>query len=158
MRKVIPALLTVLTLALSAQAQNDDYDYGRPSELKGLTKVFVDTGSDLKARDKIESALKKAKLGLEFADDADVAEFAIIYRSGSFSKTVGVSNPATGAVIIGQPDYPVGKGLVLVKKSGNEKPHLVMSFDDVQNTAFERGPLTNFIRDFVKTYKKANEK
>jgi hypothetical protein len=40
-------LVVALFLALSAPAQAPNYEYGEPEEMLGLTKVFVDAGSDV---------------------------------------------------------------------------------------------------------------
>ena len=62
-----PFILTITLLAFCAPcyAQQDSYAYGQPSDLKGLKKVYVDTGPDTKNRDSIIKELEKAKLGFE---------------------------------------------------------------------------------------------
>lgn len=150
MRKAVLALI-VLSFGVVVPAQDGNYEYGRASELKGLTKVYIDAGDNLKNRDKIESELKKAKLGLEFVNSVDDCQFLITFRMTVDHKVVAVNG------IMTEPDYPHGRGVVLVAV-GSAKPHLVLSFEDIQRTAFERNPLGNFIKEIIKAYKGANGK
>jgi len=47
-----------------------------------------------------------------------------------------------------------GAGVVIAIARG--KARLVYSFDDVQTTWLERKPVTNFVREFLKIYKRGN--
>ena len=37
------------------------------------------------------------------------------------------------------------------------KARLVYSFKDIQTTVFERKPVSNLVREFIKVYKKGND-
>lgn len=146
--KLLASLLLCFLASISICAQ-DEFIYGKPSDLKGLKKVYIDTGADLKSRNKITEKLTKEKLGLEFLDTIKEAEIVIFYEAGTERRVVGVPTP--NGTLVGTPEYPYGAGAVLVDEK--PKPKLVFSFQDQQNTAFERGPLTNFIRELVKLFK-----
>src|ERR1044072_8961493 len=69
------ALLSLLPL------QQPDFAYGKPEDLKGLHKVFVNTGDDTKSRDQISKALKESKLGFELLDSEEDAEIVLLAAS-----------------------------------------------------------------------------
>lgn len=145
--------LTALTILLPAQ--NTDTVYGRPSDLKGLKKVFVDAGGDLKNRERVMKEIEKAKLDLTLLDSAEGAEIILNFGGGSESRVGQVVTSPSGTV--STPLYrkiPTGQGVAYVVKG--DKLAVVMSFEDEQTTGWERKPATNFGRDFVKLYKKAN--
>lgn len=145
-------LLLLLLLVSPICAQ--DFDYGKPEELKGLTKVFIDTGGDTKNRDRIIKSLQDAKLSLEILDSADDAEVYLIFNAGSEQKIFGSINPTTGAGILGQRKLRNGQGMVFIPRNGRKR--VVLSFEDTQESGWERKPVVNFARDFIKAYKRAN--
>ena len=49
-----------------------------------------------------------------------------------------------------------GNGVV-VAMHARGKDRLVLSFKDVQNSKWERNPVENFCREFIKAYKKGND-
>ncbi len=151
MRRLFTILPVLLCLFSSVRAQ--EYAYGKPEEMRGLKKIFVDTGPDMKNRERIQKALTEAKLGFELLDSADDAEIVLMFKAGMDRKTIGV--PSERGTTIAQPDYLTGAGFVLLP-SHSGKPRLVMSFEDVQETVFEKKPVANFAKDFIKAYKKAN--
>ena len=142
-------LLFLLLAFVPASAQ--EFAYGKLSDLSGLKRIFVDTETDIKSRESIQKILVKSKLGFELLDAVDDAEIVIIFRPGSYTRTVGIPQP-NGGTLIGQPKILTGKGWVLVPQPTG-KPKLVMSFEDEQGTAFEKKPVTNFANNFVKAYK-----
>jgi hypothetical protein len=146
-------ILLCLLLAF-APAIAQEFAYGKPDDLKGLKKVFVDTGADIKNRERIQKTLTDSKLGFELLDSDDGAEIILMFEAGSYHRTVGIPQPG-GGTMVGQPKILTGAGFVLVpQKTG--KPKLVLSFEDEQGTSFEKKPVTNFANTFIKAYKKAN--
>ena len=85
-----PFILTLTLLAFCAPcyAQRDSYAYGQPSDLKGLKKVYVDTGPDTKNRDSIIKDLEKSKLGFEIVDDKADAEILLGFGAGEVTHSV----------------------------------------------------------------------
>jgi hypothetical protein len=145
--------LFILLCLMPHAAHAQDYAYGKPEEMRGLKKIFVDTGPDMKNRERIMKALTESKLGFELLDSAEGAEIVLMFKAGMDRKTIGV--PSARGTTIAQPDFLTGVGFVLLPGQSG-KPRLVMSFEDVQETVFEKKPVTNFVRDFIKAYKKAN--
>ena len=147
----------VLATAMSVAAQS--FEYGKPSELKGLKKVFVDTGGDMKNRERILNEIEKANLGLELLDSADRAEVILNFQGGKEKQLSGVNSTTdTYGNTHATPAYrkiTVGAGQVFVVK--DQKLRVVLSFDDEEKTVFEKKPATNFGKTFVKAYKKAND-
>jgi hypothetical protein len=147
--------LLILALCLSVVGQTE---YGKPSELKDLHKVFVDTGGDLKNRERITNEIEKAKLPVELLDSIEGAEIILNFGSQKETRMTGVNTGDNGmGGTRSTPVYrkiPTGTGQVLVVRG--EHLRIVHSFEDEQTTAWERKPATNFGKEFVKAYKKAN--
>lgn len=149
-------ILLSLALCLSASAQTE---YGKPAELKDLRKVFVDTGGDMKNRARITKEIERAKLPVELLDSVEGAEIILNFGSESETRVTGVTTGDSGmGGTRATPVYrkiPTGTGQVFVVRDG--KLRIVHSFEDEQTTGWERQPATNFGREFVKAYKRANE-
>ncbi len=75
-------LAAVFALAITARAQDQSVEYGRFEELKGVQKIFVDTGDDLALRNIIKDILEK-QLHLTVADRPEDAEHVMIFRWSS---------------------------------------------------------------------------
>jgi hypothetical protein len=147
-------LLPCLFLALTIFGIQD-FEYGKPSELQGLRKVFVDTGGDMKNRERISEEIDKAKLGLELLDSIASAEIILNFGGSKEKFLAGVNTNPQGT--LSTPTYRkmnVGKGMVFVVK--DNRARVVMSFEDEERTVFEKKPATNFAKTFIKAYKKAN--
>jgi len=151
-------VVTASALAQAAVAQ-EGFEYGTPDDLKGVSTVYVYTGTDMDLRDNIQKVIKKELPNLTLASRREQAEVHLIftadvstYVSGVDASTYGNNSNATvqyGRVID-------GRGLVLRIENGKQ-PLLIFDFKDSRGTIFERRPSTNFARAFVKAYKKANE-
>ena len=69
------AVLVVCGLSLVAQAQRPTIEYGDPDELRGVTRVFVDTDTDLGLRRAVREELRKKLPNLRVVsrpEDADL--------------------------------------------------------------------------------------
>jgi hypothetical protein len=151
--------LLTLMLCLCPVARSQDFSYGRPSDLKGLKNVYVDTGTDLKSRRRIINELNRPGLGLTLLDEPEGAEIILDF---------GVRTEHHDEKLIVYVHYPhphldtvqahkqllIGRGRVFVVKDG--EPRSVMSFEDIKTAFWERDPATNFGRNFRKLYRKAN--
>jgi hypothetical protein len=124
----------------------DECGQGQPSELNGLTKVFIDAGES-DARNRIKSEIDASKLGLVLVDDAQGAEIIIKYTSGLVAESGG-SHAANG----GMP-MSAGRGEVHAVREGRSR--VVLLFDDVRTAAIKKEPATRFGRAFVEAYRKA---
>jgi hypothetical protein len=170
-------LLLILSVTVKSQSQSA-IEYGEREELKGITKIFVDTGTDLSGRENIIKIIKNDLPTIVVVSRAEEAELVLIYSSDSYSILSGISNSrnssTTGnlsvwgntATYSGQttststsnPIYRKvtdGEGLVVTfTKSG--RPRLLMNFKDTKKSVLERRLSTNFARKFVKVYKEVN--
>lgn len=154
MKHLSLSLALIALFASLSPAQNDSYSYGQPSDLKGLKKIYVDSGPDTKSRDKIIKSLEKSKLGFEIVDDQKDAEIVLGYGAGAVSRKV-VGSVVGSSVVMQEKTQRTGAGVV-VALNARGKDRLVHSFEDVQNSKWERNPVDNFVREFVKVYKKGN--
>src|ERR1043166_1176127 len=147
----------VLATAMSVAAQS--FEYGKPSELKGLKKVFVDTGGDMKNRERILNEIEKANLGLELLDSADRAEVILNFQGGKEKQLSGVNSTTdTYGNTHATPAYrkiTVGAGQVFVLRDDNLG--VLLSSNKEKNPVLKKNPATNFGKTFVKAYKKAND-
>jgi hypothetical protein len=151
-------ILTMLVLGLfaaSAFAQEPAFDYGKPEDLKGLVRFYVDTGIDTKHRDKIIKELTKANLGLISVDKVEQCQFIVMFGASTKNRFIANTQP-NGAGHAADVTLLVGRGMVFVPQPDQPRMKLVMSFEDTQETAFERKPVNNFIKDFLKLYKQVN--
>ena len=145
--------MLALLFALLLISHAPQTEYGKPEELKGLTKVFVDTGGNMKDRGRIENEIRKSKIGVELLDSSDGAEVVLKFGGGK-EELAGVS---LGSILfpgVAIRSVNVGEGHVYVLRGG--KPKLVMSYEGVETHLWEKKPAKNFGKRFVKAYKKAN--
>lgn len=161
MIKILVSLTLILALVSLCVGQQDEVAYGQPSDLKDLKKVYVDTGADTQSRNSIIKDLEKSKLGLEIMDDVDDAEILLGFGAGK------VTDRATGTIMDGHVDVRArssrtGVGVIIARARGKDR--LIHSFSSTQEggqpiyiAAFKRKPVTNFVRELVKLYKKAND-
>jgi hypothetical protein len=103
MKSLIFSLFLILFFCTSAYSQSQ-YEYGKTSEIKGLTKVFVDSGLDTENRNRIIKVLKKAKLNLEILDSSDEAEVILMFRAEKKQEigTTGGGKVYTDEILIGK--------------------------------------------------------
>jgi phage gp45-like len=145
-------LFAFLFLATSIIAVQD-FSYGKPSEMKGMTKVFVNTGADMTNRERIIKELQNAKLDLELLDSEDGADIILVFAGGKEQITVGSVSNGMGSLSTRRVN--VGEGKVFVMRENKMK--IVMSYEGEERKIWEKKPATNFARAFVKAYKKAND-
>lgn len=147
--------IALLFLATPVFAQ---LEYGKPEELKGLKKVFVETNGDMKNRDRIIKELDKAKLGLVILDSPDEAEILLVFSAGSETALSTTTSPVYGTksnrTVVHQSKMQSGQGFVALPRNGRAR--VLISFEDTEKTIWEKKPATNFAKTFIKAYKKAN--
>ncbi len=133
--------------------------FGRPSDLQGLKKVYVDTGADMGSRRRIIRELNNPELGLTLLYGPDGAEIILDFggrtehRDERLTVHVPYSSPSLDTVE-SRKQILIGRGRVFVVQDG--KPRSVMSFENTKSTLWERDPATNFGRNFRTLYKKVN--
>lgn len=154
MRRLTLSLALIALLTSLSPAQSD-YAYGQPSDLKGLKKIYIDSGPDIKSRNQIIKDLDKSKLGFEIVDDQKDAEILLLYGAGAVSRK-SVGSVVGSSVIVTEKTQRTGVGAV-VALNARGKDRIVHSFQDVQNSKWERNPVDNYVREFIKVYKQGND-
>ena len=151
-RFFLSTALATLAFALPAPAQTPTIEYGHPSELQGVKKVFVDTGTDLESRDRIVKEIQKGAPALTVVsrpEDADIHLRFYLEDEDNYAVIV----PARGRV--GVTSARRGTG-TLVKIVNDRRVRVLWSHKDSQRTVLERRPSANFGREFVKLYRRYN--
>lgn len=138
-RALSVALLFLLSFGVAAQ-QVSPSEYGTPAELKGLTRVFVTTGANLKLRSQILRELEKQKAseqGLKVVDRYDDAEIVLALGTdydGNFTKARGyVARPVPGG------------------------SRLLMDFSSARVFSMGKSSAGRLVEKFLKEYKRAND-
>lgn len=135
--------LTLLLCAI-ASAQQLQFEYGKPAEMRGMTHFFLETQGDLKRHGQIVEFLQKKLPSISFTDRAEDAQALIIY---SEDEKLGLVD-GTSVKLITCNAYvgvPLDSGKARVLFSYKKKKGL-----------FEHEPYKNFADEFVKAYKDAN--
>ena len=149
---IISCVLLGCVSALPVLAQNPTVEYGHPSELRGVKKVFVDAGTDIELRNGILQEIQKRLPDLTIVSAPEAADIHLRF-SFKEERSYGVLVPMRGG--IGVP-YSVGVGSV-VKVLSENRVRVLLSFKDSRTRFGERRPSTNFAREFVEAYRSANK-
>ena len=127
---------------------------GKPEEMKGLTKVFIDSGVDLNDRERIVKVIESAKLGLTVLDSAEGAEIILNFVGGERQTTTDTYNVVTKIYAPLPVTLSFGRGVVYVVR--DDRRRAVLTFrDDGGNHFFPKKLATNFGKKFVKAYRRA---
>jgi hypothetical protein len=156
---VVGALVTA-----SLWAQAPIIEYGSPEELKGLTKLYIYTGTDIEVQQNVAKQIRQRLPEIQISDKPEDAEMVFLVSGSTSSFFAGMHSNSTS---IGQttttnttPIYSnviLGTGTIF-KPMGPNRLRLLVQFNESRKTIFERRPSTNIARDFVEAYKKANGK
>ena len=140
--------LSLLTLAVPAAAQTVNVEYGQPEELRGVTRIYVDTSLDTQRRESIIKDLRKRLPQLEIASSPEQADVHMRFEAKPLE---GGKTEILGSV---------------VKVIGTDRVRVLYSYKDNSPTPFEGDARLNygaeyakphvFARQFIKIYKKAN--
>ncbi len=150
--RVASSLAVAFLFSLTAAAQKQSVEYGDAAELRGVKKVFVDTGTDVDLRNRIASEVRKRLPDLEIVSAPEGADVHLQF-SLKEERDYGLMIPVGRSVGV---TYSVGVGSV-VKVLGENRVRVLMSFRDTRTRFGERKPSTNFARAFVDAYKQANK-
>ena len=168
MLRIVGSMLAVMffLISLPASAQEPVVEYGAPAELRGVSKIFIDTGMDARQRELIVKEISRELPGLVIASRPEDAEVHLRFTlrdqvigqnvvyphphppAGS-GTSVGVGIPVSGVT------WTEGVGTV-VRVVGAGRVRVLSSFRDARGNRFERKPSTNFAREFIKAYKKTH--
>ena len=147
-RKTGWLFLLVLTFASHVLAQAPIIEYGQPDELRGVTRVFVDTGLDTQQLGVVVREIKKQLPDLEIVlrpEESDV-HLRFFLKETRDGRTEGIGT--------------------VVKLIGANRERAMYSFKNDLSPIYERHSIKSFgierimplrfAREFVKAYKKAN--
>lgn len=156
---ILARILSIVLFAFSCVSAQQ-YEYGAPSELKGLTKVYVDTGPDIKNRDRIISMIAQAKTKLVLVDDIDNAEIMLTFGAGTETRITGANTNVIGksaVTTVNRARLMRGQGLVAVQgKKNPEIPRILLSFASTRDRIWKAKPAKAFAKKFIKAWKEAN--
>jgi hypothetical protein len=147
-RKIDWLFLLALTFTSPVLAQTPIIENGHSDELRGVTKVFVDTGIDAQQRGVVVKEIKKQLPDLEIVSSPEESD---IHLRFALKETKDGRTEGMGTV---------------VKLIGPNRARSLCSFKDNLSPIYERHSIKNygidyimplrFAREFVKVYKKAN--
>ena len=146
-------ILLFFLLALPVAAQGPVIEYGSPGELRGVAKVFVDTGMDARERERIIGEIQKKLPRLAIVSRPEDADVHLRFDFPNRQQVPVIVYPRPYPLPGGR--YGQGVGTV-VRILGPDRVRVLMSFRDARGTVFEREPSVNFAREFIKAYDKAN--
>jgi hypothetical protein len=146
--KLFGLTFLVLASSLLTSAQESGIEYGQASELRGVTKVFVDTGADIQQRNLIVKEIQKRLPDLEVVSRPEESDIHLRFflRETKPGKTDWLGT--------------------VVKFVESNRVRVLFSYRDDTLPIFERETLMSsamdlakphiFVRQFVKVYRKAN--
>jgi hypothetical protein len=140
--------LPVLTFALPSLAQSPIIEYGRPDELRGVTKVFVDAGPDAQQQEVVVREIKKQLPNLEIVSRPQESN---IHLRFSLKETRDGRTQGLGTVV---KLIDVNRARTLCSFKDDLPP--IYARHSIKNFGVERIMPLRFAREFVKAYKKAN--
>lgn len=156
-------LCAVLAFGLAGDQDLDRPRYGSASDLRGLTRLFVDTGADVRARERIIRELRSSGIGLQLVQDPRDAQILLEFGASVERRVSGwVTNTRRdkdkrreeSVTTPTEQKIHAGAGTVYVVRDG--RLSIVESFADEKRIFFERDPETNFARAFLRLYGRAN--
>jgi hypothetical protein len=147
-RKIGWLPLLALAFALPVLAQAPIIENGRPDELRGVTKVFVDTGLDAQQRQVVVREIKKQLPDLEIVLRPEESD---IHLQFSMKETRDGRTEAVGTVV---KLIDANRARALHSFKGDLSP--IYERHSIKNFGIERVMPLSFAREFVKVYKKAN--
>jgi hypothetical protein len=135
----------LLFLAPAVRAQQVQFEYGKPAEMHGLTRFFLDTQGNMKRRDQIIELLQKKLPNLKFTESADDAQAVIVYTEEQSIRLVSGTS-ILDLSCTAQVTAPLAPG----------KARLLFSYTMKKKNIFQHDPYKNFVGEFVKAYQEAN--
>ena len=126
---------------------------GKPDELKGLTKFYLDTGGDRETLGALADELLKQLPQIVFVERPELAE--CILKFDAYRRT-DLSDSPTGrrnGVPI-KVDY--GRGWA-IKPVAADRRRVLMYYVGSKSSFVESSPVKTFVQAFVYEYKKAND-
>ncbi len=132
-------------------------EYGNPGEMRGLTKLYINTQGDIRNRNRIIKKIRKAKTRLQIVDRAEDSEMVMVF----VGDRTRIRLPYDSCSDNPYPRYKrvrSGTGSVAIRGKGEWSPvRVLMNFESVQDKTFESKPANKFAKRFLKNWKRANK-
>ncbi len=161
MRKLLICSLLIFAFALIAQSQNQEIEYGKPSELKGLTKIYIETMGNVADAERMTDRITKAKIpNLVIVENIKAAEMVLTFGGEGISRETGAIVNRVGNALYADTTRIklfAGEGRVFVSSEDGKHTRLILRVQNEQETKLEKRPVTKFVNEFLKVYKKAND-
>lgn len=141
--------LLVVTFTSSILAQTPIIERGRPDELRGVTKVFVETGLDARQREAVAKEIKKQLPDLEIVSRPEESEIHLRF----FLKESRDGRIEWAGDVVKLID--ANRARTLCSFQDDMSP--IYERHSIKSYAIERVMPLRFAREFVKVYKKAND-
>jgi hypothetical protein len=155
--RLLTSLVALIVLACGVHAQDGK---GAANGLRGVRRVYVDAGSNLRNRELIEREIRKAGLGFELLPSREGAEVVLFFASEKLRTATGVETrpPVTTGVLPDKPeviyeDLEFGTGMAYAPEASGGGRVL---FRWEGRRKFAAKAATKFASAFVKEYKRAN--
>jgi len=148
--KATLCLFSVVILAGMVRAQG--YVTGNVDELRGRTRISVDTRGDSELRQKIVDRIRKELPQIAVVENFAEAEIMISFR--------GDTHEISGGYEVTKDSVEVSSGRGQVSVPGGSadapRPTIIIDYKNTQESRFEKHPWKKFVSKFIEAYKKAN--
>ena len=138
-RTIQLSLVLLLSFSVHIFAEGPEIEYGQKSELRGVTRVFIDAGLELSFRENAVALLKQELPKLEVTEHASEAEVLL---------TVSLEGTDRGH----------GSATVIVSRAGS-KPNTVRvlaKYTDSKSSIWTKKLSSVLIGRFIRDYREAN--
>ena len=133
----------------TSKPKSEEVEYGSLSDLRGVKKVYIDTGSDTMYRDYFIKEINKAKLGIAVLSSSENADCIVIFKNQM------INEPwfsGSNAIV----EKSLGQGMIVLPGNDQKPTRLLYKFQETKDSWFEKKPYVQFAQIFVKAFKDAN--
>ena len=149
--------LSILLFLVSSGFAQIAPEYGNSSEMRGLTKLYVNTQGDIRNRNRIIKKIRKAKTRIQIVNRAEEAQLVMVFVGNTTSLRLPYDPCSDDPYRARYKRVRSGNGSVAIRGKGEWSPvRVLMNFESVQNKLFESKPATKFAKRFLKKWKMAN--
>lgn len=145
---VLVVMALVVCAPLPTSAQEPGIEYGQASELQGVARIFVDTGTDIQQRNLIANEIRKRLPVLKVASHPEETDIHLRFY---LKETRPGKTDWVGTVV-----KVVSSNRVRVLFSYKDETPPTFERETVMSSAMEAAKPHIFVMQFVKMYKKAN--
>jgi hypothetical protein len=148
LRMMSQLFLLVLACALPVSGQDPTIEYGQPDELRGVTKIFVDTRTNVRRWEKIVKTITRRLPNIQVVSRPEESDIHLRY---SLRDSRNGQREGLGTV---------------VKLIGGNRERVLLSVEDEFPPIFDGGGIVSygmeqarplmFAIEFVKAYRRAN--